>query len=280
METELPSVITEWAVPLASQRGTEWWASGTAVIVAPYLAITAKHVIDDHWLRHQGDVPDSGEAVGEFSLVAFQAPQSGDACLWAVRRIWPSPHTDVAFLKLVPWSVGAASYVWRWATINVLPPPVGSYVAAFGYHDSKIVAGNPIRWQHRASNSFGRVRGVFSERRDTVLRDYPCFSVDARFDGGMSGGPVFNEAGELCGLVCSSIPPVAPETEHTSYVTTLWPALGTLLDLERQGCPPGRYPALELARGRQMVVRNWERVSVEWSDSGASTVALVKEDAG
>src|SRR5437762_9972981 len=97
--TELPSVITEWAVPLASQRGTDWWASGTAVIVAPHLAITAKHVIEDHWQRQQGDVPEMGEVIGDFSIVAFQVPEVGEACLWAVRRIWPCPHTDVAFLN-------------------------------------------------------------------------------------------------------------------------------------------------------------------------------------
>ena len=73
---------------------------------------------------------------------------------------------------------------------------------------------------------------------------------------------------------------MAPETAPTSYVTTVWPSLGTLLDLERQGCPSGRYPAIELARGRQMVVRNWERVSVEWDESGASAAALLKSAAG
>jgi len=109
VETVLPSAITEWAVPLASERGAYWCAFGTAVIVAPYLAITAKHVIEDHWRRQQGPVGPSGGGHGDFSIVAFQVPKAGEPCLWAVRKIWPSAHTDVVFLKLEPWNEGAAS---------------------------------------------------------------------------------------------------------------------------------------------------------------------------
>ena len=34
---------------------------------------------------------------------------------------------------------------------------------------------------------------------------FPCYHVGARFDAGMSGGPVFDEYGSLCGLVCASL---------------------------------------------------------------------------
>lgn len=167
-------------------------------------------------------------------------------------------------MKLTPWNEGAAKHSWRWVTINALPPAVGSPIAAFGYHSSTIADGDPIPWRHQASNSFGRVEEVFVERRDRRL-DFPCFSVDAQFDGGMSGGPVFNDAGELCGLICSSLPAVAPDTRHTSYVASLWPALGAVLDLELQGLSPGRYPAIELAKGGQMVVKNWQHVEVTFT---------------
>ena len=274
VDTEFPSVITEWAVPLASQRGDHWWASGTAVMVAPYLAITAKHVIEDHWNRQQGPIDHSRGSHGDFSILAFQVPESGRPCLWAVRKIWPSAHTDIAFLKLEPWNEGATGHVWRWVTIDVLPPAVGSLISAFGYHASTIANGDPVQWRHHASNSFGRVEEVFAERRDVSRLDFPCFSVDAQFDGGMSGGPVFNQSGELCGLICSSLPAVPPDTRHTSYVTTLWPALGAVLDLERQGYPIEEYPAIELARGGQMVVRNWERVDVAFSEPNLCSVCL------
>jgi hypothetical protein len=256
--------------------GDRYWASGTAVVVAPYLAITAKHVVEDHWTRNQGLWPEAGDVVGDLSLFAFQVPPNGEACLWAVNRIWNSPHTDIAFLKLVPASARAATFQWRHLAINALPPTVGSRVTAFGYHSSEIVSGPPILWRHDASNSSGRVIDVHVEKRDSVLRKYPCFCTDARFDGGMSGGPVFNEGGEVCGLVCSGIAPFDAEEGHTSYVTTLWPSLGTLIDLNRLGHPAGeRYPVLELARGGQMVVCNWERIAVEWDEDGSCRVSLM-----
>jgi hypothetical protein len=244
------------------------------VIVAPYLAVTAKHVVDDHWRRQQVERPRLVEGAAEFSLVAVQVTEPLGACLWAIRRIWPSPHSDIAFLKLTPWSETATKHQWRWPVVNVLPPAVGSRVCAFGFHSSLITPGDPIRWEQAASNSFGRVEEIFDVRRDSVQLPHPCFSVNARFDGGMSGGPVFNEAGELCGLVCSSIPAVPPDTRHTSYVTSLWPALGVPLDMERVGRPTGSYPAIELARNGEMVVRNWELVTVDFEAPNTSSVAL------
>ena len=275
VDTEWPSPITEWAVPLASQQGDAWWASGTAVIVAPFLAITAKHVIDDHWLRQEGSTrPEGVEGAGSFSLVAVQVTEVLGAAMWAVRKIWPSPHSDIAFLKLEPFNEAATKHKWRWPTLNVLPPAVGSRVSAFGYHSSFVSPGDPIEWRQAASTSHGRVEEVFDVRRDAVQLTYPCFSVDARFDGGMSGGPVFNEAGELCGLICSSIPAVAPETRHTSYVTSLWPALGIPLDMDRVGKPSGYYPAIELAQGGEIVARNWQRVGVDFESPRTSAVSL------
>ena len=280
VDTVLPSIITEWALPLASNQGDYWWACGTAVVVAPYLAITAKHVFNDHWHRQQGSPPGPTGANGDFSMIAFQAPETGEPMLWAVRRIWPSAHTDIAFLKLTPWNESAAKHIWRWLTLNLLPPPVGTRISAFGYHASTIAKRKPVRWTHQASTSYGRVEEVFEQQRDRVRLDFQCFSVDAQFEGGMSGGPVFNDAGEVCGLICSSIPPVPPESTHTSYVTTLWPAMGAVLDLDRQGHEPSSYPAIELARGGHIVARNWEHVEVGFSETGACTVSLRPKSAG
>jgi hypothetical protein len=278
IETESPSPITEFGIALASKRDNYYWACGTAVIVAPHLAITATHNVQDHWEKNQGKWPEAGDVTGGFSLFAFQVPEGGEACLWTVPRLWNSPHTDITFLKLIPGSVSAASYRWRQPKLNALPPDVGSRIAAFGYHSSKIEPGTPVQWHHKLSNSFGTVKDVYVERRDSVLRKYPCFSTDARFDGGMSGGPVFNEAGELCGLICSGIDAFDAQDQHTCYVSTLWPSLATFIDLDRVGHPTGvQYPAIELARDGQMVVRNWQRVGLERDDTGISRVWLTRE---
>ena len=53
-------------------------------------------------------------------------------------------------------------------------------------------------------SSVGVVREIHDWRRDKVNLPFPCYRVGARFDAGMSGGPVFDEYGSLCGLVCAS----------------------------------------------------------------------------
>jgi hypothetical protein len=42
----------------------------------------------------------------------------------------------------------------------------------------------------------------------------------------MSGGPIFNDQGLLCGLICSG---AETETDYYSHVTTLWPSMATVV---------------------------------------------------
>jgi hypothetical protein len=79
----------------------------------------------------------------------------------------------------------------------------------------------------------------------------------------MSGGPVFNPNGQVCGIICSNIPPFTDKEDHISYVTSLWPMMNTLVDLDWKGCPANSpYPALELAKLGYIHVVNWERVTI------------------
>ena len=90
---------------------------------------------------------------------------------------------------------------------------------------------------------------------------FPCFKVNARFKGGMSGGPIFNRNGELCGTICSSLSFMDGDTESDSYVCTLWPSMATLVDLEFQEFKLGKfYPVLNLARKGIIKAKGWEKV--------------------
>ena len=70
----------------------------------------------------------------------------------------------------------------------------------------------------------------------------------------MSGGPVFDEYGSLCGLVCANVDGSHQTGEPVSYVTALWPLFTLMLDGDRgDQYPRGiRYPAIELARDGQI----------------------------
>lgn len=53
--------------------------------------------------------------------------------------------------------------------------------------------------------NFGVVNNVYNGYRDRVMLPCPCFEVGVNFGSRMSGGPVFDEQGKICGIVSSSI---------------------------------------------------------------------------
>jgi V8-like Glu-specific endopeptidase len=266
-ETGLKSPITEFALALIARRGTDFSPSGTAIVIAPALAMTARHVVEGHWRDFEAKSLAEGESTGTFSLQCFQVLNASDrGALWDVTRMWLSPHTDIAFLGLQPGSASATNYAWKSPPLNILPPAVGERVTAFGYAGSQVTfregeAVDELVWKDSPSTSVGEVIEVHHAFRDRGVLRFPCYRVNARFDPGMSGGPVFDDSGALRGLVCSGLPPEDQETDHVSYAVTLWPSLATILDMPW----PSRetqtaYPALELARAGYLNAASWERV--------------------
>ena len=86
---------------------------------------------------------------------------------------------------------------------------------------------------------------------------------------------MFNR-GHLCGIICSALPPTADDEEYASYVTSLWPAMAIVVDLDRVGQPPGvRYPLIELVRANNIAALNAHRVTVgALPEIGTPTVAF------
>jgi hypothetical protein len=272
--TPLDSPITEFAIPLIAHKGEEWFAQGTAVIVGPSLALTTKHVVYDFYKFYENkDVPtpnvdDVKNIDTSFEMKAIQIGKDRSGLLWSIDKIWTSSITDAAFLRLQPMSEQSQRHEWRLPLMSLLPPAAGSEVHCFGYPHSKAtltgINGNNVhvRLEENPTTSIGRVVEVFNERRDSVQFPFACFQTDARFDGGMSGGPVFSD-GKLCGLMCSNIPPYNDSDPHASFVASLWPAMATQLDWDRDGYPTGeRYPVLELARMGVIKALAWEQVVV------------------
>ena len=97
---------------------------------------------------------------------------------------------------------------------------------------------------------------VYPESRDSVLLPCPSFEIETYFIGGMSGGPIFNEAGELCGLICFGY-------DHAPIATgvVLWPMLGIPITHEGPGTVcKGKYPMFLLAKLGLMHVTGWDYV--------------------
>jgi hypothetical protein len=75
----------------------------------------------------------------------------------------------------------------------------------------------------------------------------------------MSGGPVLDEQGRLCGLVASGFDGDVKSATWTSFAVLLWPSFDTEIVL-----PPDREPRsiLSLASDRSVAIDGWERVTI------------------
>lgn len=272
VSTGLDSPITEFALALTTRKNDVYYPSGTAIIIGPQLALTARHVVLDYFSVIE-DMPKTSwppvNASVNFNLFAFQVlsgVKSGN--LWNVSRIWGSNFTDIAILKLSPIYQSSLEYRWKSVRMDLFPPLIGERISAFGYSAPQIrVNSSQVLWGVDSKSSFGIVKEVHLHKRDNSRLNFPCFRTNARYDGSMSGGPVFNSSGNLCGLICSNMPPTDDSAEHVSYVASLWPIMGQMVDINRYGYPQGiNYPLLELAKNNFISANGWKTIELNFDN--------------
>jgi S1-C subfamily serine protease len=261
--TQLDSPITEHALLLVGGDGAATYALGSAVFIAPELAMTARHVVQEFWKRLGPGTRFQGERPldARFSVFAVQYPQaSSEPALWRATFVWGARYTDIAFLSVTPANNLAEGYTWgSQLKLNLLPPTVGEQVVGFGHAASTVEMVEPTRMRLalNPSTTGGVVTAVFPEYRERGMLTFPCFEISAYSIGGMSGGPLFNGAGELCGLICSG-----REGEPVSYGATLWPSMGTTITHQGPGmiCK-GPYPVFEMAQVGILAASGWDQIA-------------------
>jgi hypothetical protein len=116
-------------------------------------------------------------------------------------------------------------------------PTTGQKITGFGYHG----LAEPLQtdsanqmimtYNLRSSFSHGGIVAVHPVQRDSAMLRFPCFQTSARFDPGMSGGPVVNERGGVRGVICSSYGQQPDSSDYLSYASLLWPTLGSKIDV-------------------------------------------------
>ncbi|MHB1095633.1 MAG: S1 family peptidase [Gemmatimonadaceae bacterium] len=236
--------IFEVVVPLlAIGKAGQTLASGTGFFIAPGLAITALHVLQDYWDRLLGegltvDTPSRGAEDG-ISLLAHQVI-AGQHVRWDAVQMWAADPLDIAFVEFRRHDGVSPGDSWPATEFMFNPPRVGQRVFAVGFpkQECNDLGPSAISWRQEAKVAGGVVREVHLQHRDTARLRFPCFLTNARFDGGMSGGPVVTDEGRVCGIVCSNLPPSNPSEEHASYVSLFWPTLTFRFD-QVPYAPPG-----------------------------------------
>lgn len=244
--------------------------SGSCVRIAPNLYLTARHVLAD-FINKFGFKNDEELNFTVWIIHVYTGPEYA---IWEMDELWLSPHSDLAVLHVRPCNDTAVNHKVVSVNIDLQPPIVGSRVSGWGYHNSiGVISINESGSLHfeisgEEATTVGEVREYHPLGTDKVLRPFPCFRVNARFDGGMSGGPVFSDNGKLCGVICTGLPPYDDGDEHCSYVAATWPLMGLVVGVNPKTgiLEKNTYPVFELARHGFISVKGLEKISITQSN--------------
>lgn len=238
-------------MPLLVVREESVVAVGTGFVITPNgLMITASHVVEEavkHGIQQRRQ---DGGLDYELQLYALyvtnqKIDEHGQYMggPLPVLKFWHSPELDIAFCRLgSPYGQGGWMPNFPVFRLSPSAPAVGDTICGCGYYkmkgevDHRAADGKiEVHYSQNTAYTPGCVIEVHPVRRDSANLRFPCFRTDARFDAGMSGGPVVNEHGSVCGVICYSLPADESYPEHVSYASLLWPAFGTAIGVERLG---------------------------------------------
>jgi hypothetical protein len=170
---------------------------GSAVLVAPGLAITATHVIRDHLEEFEN---------GPVSVICLGAIADGTAILWQVTGSTYADENDITFLELVLASAPATGITIRCFPITTRTPFEGETLHLLGFTATN------IDWKDHTRSitgqlltSAGPMTALHYPRRDSVLVPYPAIEIACGSVGGMSGGAVVDTTGHLVGIISTGL---------------------------------------------------------------------------
>lgn len=255
------SQISEIALRILVEfPNSETHVIGTATVISGFLAITAKHVLEDIVSRFgTAEIEQNRHEIREYAVRLYQILPGPEYAIWNIVNAWTCPETDIAILQL-----GLHGYTaphppssWKQPPLRATPPPIGSAIVGFGYRNSVVETtpndcGYHLDLNDEPIASTGEVEDILPEGNPAGRFSFPCFRVNARFDGGMSGGPVIDTAGNVCGIVSGTYGDSGDG--HLSYAVSLWPMFRTLISGNRQGDYPRdvEYPMIDLVLDGQI----------------------------
>ena len=246
------------------------FVEGSAVMVAPGIAIAAAHVIGPRATAIKN---------GTLRIFCNGLTPSG-LRHWKVRHVCEAHNTDLFVLSLEYASPIEANSTFKQAVISTRLPQVGESIMIAGFRATELdfeVKDGHLLYKGDVRIGVGTVTERYPDGRDSIVLPWPTIEVDCGTKGGMSGGPAFDKNGKLIGILTSSFE--AEDDLGPSYVSLLWPALAvtivpawlqqfvggpkSLLEMDRQLCGIDRPDAIvtraDPSTGQiRLVVTLWE----------------------
>lgn len=241
---------------------------GSAVMVAPGVALTARHVVDA--MRENGFLAADGGYLLALGFhdhgVVFWNPDSftsvgaGDIAVLTMVRATASPSLP----EDIPIPVNAA-------TMAVRAPAEGELISMFGFAATETVFNDGKQIGLSLLGGVGPVLDVYPQRRDQRLAG-PSAGVAAKTVGGMSGGGAFDAQGRLIGVISAGI------GEDPSFISLAWPCLFTPLTMAwPHGLVDGPTTLHDLGRRELCNMIGLDLVQSHADENGAPLVSLLAQ---
>jgi len=229
---------------------------GSAVMIAPGLAITATHVFEEYW-----DDLASGQ-----ERMALQGIRSdGSMDVWRVEHITISRVDDMALLSVALMSAIHPDWYISTFPLTTRTPTEGELITIVGFREAKeerVIELCEVSSQTSVGDVYvaqGTVGTVYPDGRDAVALPYPAFEVLCGSLGSMSGGAVLEASGKLVGIISRGW--MTDAMDGPTYATVINELLTRPIRLD---WPPGVYdarpmlyeidPALVHIEGREKLI--------------------------
>ena len=261
-------LLHQGVLPIFAMSNNNLVPLGTGFIISPSgIMMTARHVVEDFVDRKE--IRDSNEPIENFGLYVLYASDkkhdySSDYsnCYIGgpirIIKISTDVNLDIALCQLQAMQKVDTGELLKYPTVklNFSVPQLGMKVLGVGYSGSQFSQDKYIKkgkYTKRCvdySCKFVTTGGEIVEViKSQGHRRWPHFRSTARFEPGMSGGPVFIENGSVCGVICSSFSNCTDESGYMSYVSELWPALAFKVDVLLEGnMEPQKITLFELIK--------------------------------
>jgi Trypsin-like peptidase domain len=192
---------------------------GSAVMVAPGVALSVNHVLEDHLDKLRA---------GRIEILCIGIASHG-APAWRVKYVTCVDRTDLCLMSLELLSELPPTRVLYHAALTMRVPALGEPLVLTGFRagQGEFPRGKDGTDELAMSLLLGSgvVTDEYPSGRGRTL-PWPAVGVDAPSISGMSGGPVFDARGFVVGLISSSMENAPGEEPVPTFVAVPRPALG------------------------------------------------------
>ena len=232
--------IQQLVLPLAVVTEDSYKPLGTGfMITSNGLLMTAKHVIKEgikHGVIKHIDGDNIEYELRFFAIFATINPNDDNSLMGGlipITKSWICSGTDIGFCLLNSPVINGQRLTYPVSKLSPGVPKVGEHISGLGYYNMKGDMGPEVDGNKDVTHildtaaTSGEITDIHYYKRDNYMLNFPSFQTNAQFEPGMSGGPIFNESGSVCGVICSGFSNNDQGEDYITHGSLIWPSLGT-----------------------------------------------------